>query len=305
MPIPQSQQNRKMDPADARSAFATMNWTGLADVVRKRPGAPDIPSGDRLTEHLQGIAVLNGQLIISSSTRPGYLFGAIPATAAPGWEVARRASAGGYDHPGGIQAIGDHLAVPVYGGSGTPEVQIRRASGNFPVVNRIATGKPYCVGITDVVVNGDHFFVLAVSVSSSGKTVHIYHSTPGQPLGSPSCDFVLKQKLVSRSPINVNRDFMGYPNSISLYADTAGGVYFVGLYNANFDYADLFEVDLTVEKGKQMMNKLAHRKANRPNAAGFRWGASARVVDGQTLMLAACARKVRNGSEIEISRFTR
>ncbi len=157
--------------------------------------------------------------------------------------------------------------------------------------------------------NGERFFVLAVSTRPDGKRLEVFHSTPGKALGSPDCRFERRQVHQSQ-PTNVNRDYLGYPDNLSLFADTEGGVYLVGLglyglmWTGN-EYADLFQLNLDVRRGRGIVTKLAHRRATCVRGASFRWGASARVVDAQTLQLIACEQNVQDRQRIAVNTFTR
>ena len=119
-------------------------------------------------------------------------------------------------HPGGIQAIGRYAVVPVYPNTrpSCSEIQVWSDTLERTNVFRIRDREAFAVGITNI---GNRGYLLAVVVRDDGKEIRLYWASGAL----EQCAF---------SPIATYMPARGYPNSITLLADTKDTPYLLGLY---------------------------------------------------------------------------
>lgn len=283
--------------------------TRLEVIGSSLPMAPDLVSG-----HLQGVAVPDSQVLLTSSVGQGYVMSGRRRGLIFTIEDAESVEA---SHPGGIQAIGSYFAVPVHTNDGGSE--IRFYGGGLPVRQLTAptirrSKRANCVGITDCGSPGSEFYVLAVGVTKN--QFDFYKSQPGIPLDDPRCRF---ERVASWNAKNVSKaaraswrpdkKWGGYGNNISLLADDAGKVYFLGMHKTGFlffdflgrDYADLYLLDLDTISEDKRLTKLDNLHVRCHDGTSFRWGASVSVVADDRFRIYVCERNVmQNGDSTKI-----
>jgi hypothetical protein len=145
--------------------------------------------------------------------------------------------------------------------------------------------------------------------------IDFYRTEPGIPLSDHRCSFVpqaerhltdhtpyktWRYETIQNNPQHVadwqpDRNWGGYPNSMSLLADAAGQVYFLGLHRSHSgkDWADLFLLNLDAPE-EHMLTKLAHFHAIAKSGASFRLGGSALVTSETAFSIFTCARNAEN-----------
>ena len=196
--------------------------------------------------HLQGVAIHDRGIYLTSTQRisDGYDLRKVPAVL-----HFRRKSVsvepiiGTYDHPGGIQAIGNYVAVPVwYSDQAGGEVlffdeTLRRQEFRVPITDPDSEYlKPNCVGIASVGRAKDMYYVLAVGVkvrSEDAANVKVdeiwfYFLTPEteqQEMIGFNRSFLVEGPIKLRQP----QGSPTFPDSISLFADSTHRVYLVGM----------------------------------------------------------------------------
>ena len=168
---------------------------------------------------------------------------------------------GPYSHPGGIQTIGDIVAVPVYCGATSAEVRFYDPNLDLVECLPIEGTRAYCVGVTNTSrVNGKTRYVLAVGVSDAGDEIWFYEAT-ARSIGE--CNWPSKPRIWCATDANrehwVNlldprsgpdKFWGGCRNSMSLLADDAGGLYLLVLYQKQDSEHTVHESESTEEIGQ-------------------------------------------------------
>ena len=254
---------------------------------------------DAVMAHVQGVALCrshdsNQELyFLSSSSQGRYLVcGDLGSRAGAALPDPQRTDG---LHFGGIQCVGDVVAVPVYGGGTSGEVRFyHRNNGQLrSFCDSLAIEQePYSVGITNVAVDGGRY-VLAVGICENGNRFRLYVSSSD----SLSSGWSQQQELTLP-------ESYAYRNNIALVADNAGTVYFLGMYDGVGDEilkcgrVDLYElgcVDALTDGTKtrdlcepEKSGCFDFESGNRYTVS-FRYGGSARVTDSG-LEVVACSR---------------
>ena len=198
-------------------------------------------------------------------------------------------------HFGGIQCVGDVVAVPVYGGGTSGEVRFyHRNNGQLrSFCDGLAIEQePYSVGITNVPGDSDRY-ILVVGICENGSRFRIYVSGSD----SLSCEWQKQQEFTVP-------ESHAYRNNISLVADKCGKVYFLGMYDGvgneipTSGRVDLHELGdiAALTDGAEIRNLsepeesgcFRFERGNRYTVS-FRYGGSARVTDSG-LEIVACSR---------------
>ena len=308
----------------AEVALGAIKRRGRRDFVRSDSidlSSNHHPPANEVERHLQGIAVQNDEVYLTTSENDGQLIRARKAnnvTNKPRYTFSREpvGPAGHTLHPGGIQAIGSYLAVPVYGNS-ISEIQFRDLTGvNMPCKNSvpIVEWKPYCVGITDRIDgNGRPYYLMVVGIDDDGTRFAFYSTqgTPGVDLAEHGCVFK-HTNVVSVDKVGGG---LGYANGVSLITDSGWASSFLGfkrrprnVIGRRFDGGLLSgdDVDLySVEEvgGEVQLKFAANYRYKCPvvlalpgYGPSFRWGASATVSSDRVITLYACGRHVEYAS---------
>lgn len=321
-------------PHYAVSALHALHRDGAIYKIFSRPSMPRpdqngflfIPSRN----HFQGIAIRDQYALVTTSAAEGAII------AAKGYQdkflLDSVQPAGGFGHPGGVQTLGSYLAVPVYDHPShdrRAEIRFYKYGSQIELVDHLTIKRRdkrfYCVGITNCTGADGEYYLLAVVTHNEGDVIEFYRTEPGLPLSDRRCSFVKlaerggddhtpyktwTYQAVQQHPENVadwqpDQNWGGYPNSISLLADEAGQVYFLGLHRSDSgkDWADLFVLDIDAPEGK-MLRKLANFHAIANDGASFRYGGSALVTSKTTLSIFTCARNAeQNDQELSLNVF--
>ena len=306
MAFPTGDSNTTLTPSAVVPALERLKDPGVEgkivgkSIPRRRPL--------HLKNHIQGVAIRGSYAMVTTSVRDGFI---VTATG-DGREFAyeTRRAVNGFDHPGGIQTIGDWLVVGVED-RGRSEIRFYRYRERLKLVKHLTIvrdkllGQAGSVGIANYKSSEGERYLLAACPDP--RRVHFYRTQPGVPLSDPSCSFEAKPFLrwsAQRVPVKDRTDWKpdkswgSYVNNMSLLADTSGQLYFLGLYRKGLTrhYADLFAVDLdSTGTPRTVITKLSRVRVQCANGTGFRWGASALVVSRTKLRLFACEGRVQTG----------
>ena len=212
-------------------------------------------------------------------------------------------------HPGGIQAIGDYVVVPAFkkksseGDKG--EIHFYRYTPDLVLAHAFEpVKKAYSSGITNVTDENGEFYVLALGVSSSGTDFHFYLSPHNIPISDNRCQFEFQ---------GMHSFQQKYTDNISLIADQAGHVYFLGLREEDdgSEFADLFRIKVARDNGSEIPETddpltevktlVDDAEVDTPADISFRWGGSALVTSDTTMKLVVCERDTVHEVEHEDS----
>lgn len=255
----------------------------------------------RAAEHSQGIAQDDhGFFLTTTEPREGgcrdqILYYSDGCAAASAREVVEE----GFRHPGGIQTIGAYVAVPLWesGESTRGKVALygRDCKPRFDLI-RSTDHRPNAAGITDTGSRKRLRYVLATVVDEKGEKIRFYRTQPGLTKLQRDCfdehvEWVLPNDWDSSET---------YPNSISLFSDDKGNVYFLGMRTrgrtqalaAGPDVGNVYQVcwsedgrHVTLERRYHIHFKLDGQSYSGPSP---RWGASLRVVGGTSVQIVFC-----------------
>ena len=307
---------------DAPAALFRLNSMGVKSRI-VRNAETGIAKKGGFRSHFQGVARRDDHAYLTLS---GKADGAVILAAQEGDEFVyrRRKAVVGYNHPGGIQTVGEYVAVPVYGcPRGGAKVLIYDRDLGRCSEHNLEESKAFCLGITNIKYPGDHGerYVMAVVTVSDGTRIDFYRSQPGQDLASRDVTFERFGSWSWEKPDDHRiEEFYGHANSISLLVDEEDNLYLLGLHTIpkskklsravekllgddhltatglGRDRAELFRVHWDSERMGGVttanpirvgMEKLAVKKCKCHKAA-FRFGASARVTAVDTIELIAC-----------------
>ena len=307
----------------------------LADLPRKgtkggigKPGG--IRKGRDSRSHFQGVAIRGGRAFLTLS---GKRDGSIIVAEGSGKSFARgrRVRIEGFNHPGGIQALGKYVAVPVYG-HGTQKAFVHIYDSDLKLVcaSLLARSKAYCVGIANLNLDGGERYILAVVSQSKGNRIDFYKSPVDAAIDSDLTfekHTTWESDTADTSTWTPDRRWDGHPNSISLIADQDDRLYLLGLNTTpkwrrasrisrflfredaitaiglGKDRAELYRIDLSASESQ--LTKVAHRKmkCHRP---AFRWGASGTVTSESSFDIVTCESEVfkKRSKKVDIDLFT-
>ena len=310
-----------LDPSSNDHANIKMTRGGVAPALAQLPQkatkggivkATGIRKGGDRKSHFQGVAMRGGHAFLTlSGERDGSIIAADGSDTS--FRQNRRVQIQGLNHPGGVQCVGTHVAVPVYG-HGTEKASVQIYDHKLALVrsSELASKKAYCVGIANVDFDGGERYVLAVVSHNKGNRIDFYKSPVGASIDL-KLTFEKHMTWELGSAITEtwvpNRRWDGHPNSISLIVDESEQLYLLGLNTTpksrkasrfsrwligedaitaaglGKDRAELYSVDLAADENQ--LTKVAARKmkCNRP---AFRWGASATVVSESEFAIVSC-----------------
>ena len=319
MSFNQDVSNVRLKAPDKNTNYAKAALEGLqkdgvvAKVLGNGKSIPHATGSRRLKKHLQGVAIRDSIATVTTATGDGLILNSKDdAGSTPDFSYLGEKPVPNFDHPGGIQTIGSYLVVPVYMGQKTEsaqkttEVQFYENMRELKKAEHLTIEldkRVYSVGISDAADENGDFYLLALGVDSKGKVFDFYRSQPNLALNHQDCRF----KFLKNSKFKKE----GYPNSISLLADKANNLYFLGLHTTGRlaslglgkDWADLYQINLQ-ESGQKMFKKIANFHAICHKGPAFRWGGSARVTSDSTISIFVCERNVqKSGSEIRLNVF--
>ncbi len=247
----------------AKTALEGLQKDGVVvKVLGNGKSIPHATGFGRLERHLQGVAILDSIAAVTTATGDGLILNSKDDDGStPDVSYLGKKPVPNFDHPGGIQTIGSYVVVPAYNDQ-TKEVQFYENIRELKKAEHLTIGfdkrdkRVYSVGISDAADENGDFYLLALGVDSKGKVFDFYRSQPNLPLNHQDCRF----KFLKSSTFKKE----GYPNSISLLADEANNLYFLGLHTTGRlaslglgkDWADLYQINLQ-KSGQKMFNKIA------------------------------------------------
>ena len=199
-----------------------------------------------------------------------------------------------YVHPGGIQTIGDYVAVPVVNENGTGQVRFLNPDLDAPISAFETESAAFCVGVTDVLANDRAIYIAAVSAREDGNEIWFYGAQADSlskcvwsAYPGPWCVETADTREWRNQRGASDTKWHGCKNNLSLLSDRKGALYLLALGNTEAqaqgeDYADLFAVDLSegVSLRKLASVKLrgiSSRRVYHYGQPSARWGCSARV----------------------------
>ena len=287
--------NRKV--GDVLSAFHQQS--GDATVIEFAMEGWSIPSGG----HLQGIQRTYTRkpyfIISGSSDHEAYLI--VVGKVAEGYGIIQKKaiSHDPYRHAGGIQIIGDYLAVGVEDNSikdkswvyflniADPEKPIGDPIIRIP---RVGEEKLLTAGAVAVIKRARNHLLIVGSWDSD--TLDFYESN-GYALGHPACDFEYWQTWRKDDAFRDDwcDDIWGNYQNLNLISDASDRLFLAGYYrNAEReDYADLYSLD--VDKPTQnMIKKESARLLECKNGASFQYAGGLHINDENSFLSYACER---------------
>jgi hypothetical protein len=256
--------------------------------------------------HVQGVASYKDYLILThSSESKDAKTGSIIILNQKSLKIVNKMNTPeGYNHPGGIQQIGNYLAVSL---EHHPDVKTKESCIRFYDLSRLSDtqlpillGKPIiyrgadkagAVGVTSYIENGIEKLVLAVN---DGGNVVFYKSNE-RLLSDPECVF----EIINNEPFKINGDIQ----NICLVTDKQEKIYMIAFKSAAddlglpvVDYVDLYLIDITTKKISTIISNIHficdHGTVFPGTGVHFRWGAGIRVVSPQKIEVLATKRNI-------------
>ncbi len=228
-----------------------------------------------------------------------------------------------YVHPGGIQTIGDYVAVPVINENGTGQVRFLNPDLDAPISAFETESAAFCVGVTNVRANDRAIYIAAVSATEDGNEIWFYGARadslskcvwsayPG-PWRVETAD--TREWRNARGASDTK--WHGCKNNLSLLSDRNGALYLLALGNTEAqaqgeDYADLFAVDLSKKVSLRKLASVKLRGISNRSVTGYaqpsaRWGCSARVIRANHVRIASIGYSTAGPSVdlIEMAQYT-
>ncbi len=268
---------------NVRAAFSAVAQTGKLHTFNGAPPVDLTPT----FPHVQGIARYGNHLLLTHSVvnifQPGKIL--VLSQQSNDLVYAFDTPRADFNHPGGIQAIGEFLVVPVENDDHSRSYicfyDLSEMSDTVPptlLSTRIPrpSGGAGAAGITNFTVDGAENYLLAAY--DNGAT-DFYQSTVLFP--TPNFGSVLFSHKLHQTDYS----------SICLVTGTNQEIYLIGfrtedLGGGNEDYVDLHQVDLANQtvsgmlQTRHMITQYGSMKG--PAGVHFRWGAGLMIVPGQT-----------------------
>jgi hypothetical protein len=303
-------ENTKM--RDVRSSFEQQGEH--ATVIEFAMDGWSIPSGG----HLQGIqrTDIDGRryFIISGSSDDAAYFIVVGRTSR-GYGIVQRKviCREPYRHAGGIQVIGDYLAVGVEDNLERDKSRVHFfhiASPEEPIGDPIITiqregpEKLATAGAVAVAKRARDYLLIVGSWDSD--TLDFYRSN-GVALGECSsdgksrCKFTYWQTWSKNDARKENwcDDVWGSYQNLNLISDIHDRLFLLGYYcNADIgDYVDLYSLDLS-KRPSEMIRKESSKIAKCKQGASFKYGGGGYIKDEDSLVSYACERNCRDTTVI-------
>ena len=278
----------------ALGALDALKATAQSNTLRLLPEAESLDSLSGITRdwhdmHIQGIALRDdgfyvtttqGHRILSCDySNDNYYMRSVPP-------IELRCP---YEHPGGIQTIGDHVAVPVYSSRYCGEVRYYDRYLTEIAPRTWVARRPYCVGVTNFVRgDGRTAYLLAVTVSKRGDRIWFYEADSEHLVDCTWRESPKTWWVHDADRRNwCDNTWRGCKNSMSLFSDGRGNIYLLALGNTGSkvatgtEFADLYSVHLDLDP-KYYLKKLKSVELKKLGSGGMqpsaRFGASARLV---------------------------
>ncbi len=291
---------------NVRSSFERQSHD--ARVIEFAMDGWSVPSGG----HLQGIqrTDIGGKeyFIISGSSDDAAYFIVVGRTSR-GYSIVQRNIICGEPcrHAGGIQLIGNYLAVGVEDNLERDRSRVHFfhiANPEEPIADPIVTiqregpEKLATAGAVAVAKRARDYLLIVGSWDSD--TLDFYRSN-GVTLGESGCKFTYWQTWSKNDARKDNwcDDVWGSYQNLNLISDIHDRLFLVGYYcNAdNEDYIDLYSLDLN-KPSSEMIRKESSKIAKCKQGASFKYGGGAYIKDEDSLVSYACERNCRDTTVI-------
>ena len=280
--------------ANIPGAFSNLPIDGTMEFVS---GTPDFGT----TAHIQGMGICGKYILLTHNRAKsnGYWIVINNDYSSNSVEKYDISFPEGYFHPGGIQVIGNYVAVGMEKNENDNSTSyvcfydltnLSDSTGpvllTAPQIYR-SKGGAAAVGITGV----SDYYILAV-YTSFDSLVHIYQSN-NFPLGNSNLIFY--PELFSFQ-VMVNDVGVGYDN-INLYTDQAGNVYMIGMRGEDMktmeDYIELIYIDVA-NKTYQLIQKSRQVSTDTGGlgkvGSHFRYGAGTQILDSNNFWIYCSSR---------------
>jgi len=261
--------------------------------------------------HLQGIQRMNTTkpyfIISGSSDHEAYFI--IVGKTSDGYGIVQKKaiSCEPYRHAGGIQIIGDYLAVGAEDNSKRDSSRAYFFDISEPekpigdpviIIWREGEEKLATAGAVAVVKRArDHLLIVG---SWDSDTLDLYESN-GYALGHPRCDFEYWQTWSADDAFRDGwcDDIWGTYQNLNLISDVDDNLFLVGYYcnEEQEDYADLYLLDLN-EPTPDILRKENSRLLKCSAGASFKYGGGLYINDGSSLISYACEKNCREKTMI-------
>ncbi|WP_310409965.1 hypothetical protein, partial [Chamaesiphon sp. OTE_8_metabat_110] len=257
-------------------------------------GEPWIPN--MVESHVQGVARYGNYLLLSHNNK-GYSHGFIIVLNVESMKMVHKICTPDehYNHPGGMQVIGDYLMVPVENSSYSQSLihfyDLSMMTDSEPPKNEtFGITREFdgagAAGITNYTDSETEYYLLA---AYNNGAIDFYKSN-GNPISNdPGFQEILFSATISCETYD----------SICLLTDVNQQIYMIGFrtYNlggSNEDYADLYEIDLQKKCVSQVIPS-RHFYTEHGGFIGlagvhFRWGAGLKIVNDSSLNFLATQR---------------
>jgi hypothetical protein len=297
---------------DVRSSFERQCED--ATVIEFAMAGWSVPSGG----HLQGIqrTDIDGReyFIVSGSSDSAAYFIVVGKTSR-GYGILQRKIICGesYRHAGGIQVIGDYLAVGVEDNLERSKSRVHFFDMSNPerpigdpiiTIQREGPEKLATAGAIAVVKRARDYLLIVGSWDSD--TLDFYRSN-GVALGEcgsdgkSRCEFTYWQTWSKNNARKENwcDDVWGSYQNLNLISDIHDHLFLLGYYcNAdNGDYVDLYSLDLS-KLSSEMIRKESSKIAKCKQGASFKYGGGAYIKEEGSLVSYACERNCRDTTAI-------
>jgi len=262
------------------------------------PGAVEIASN-----HTQGIIRYKNFYITSSSDSKLGFFMVTENVKSGKWF---KFDCSDYNHPGGIQSLGDYMVVPIEDGNKKSKIRLYNLSGmkfndkgdNAPTLYKdfsIDRSKgASAAGITNQSIQNASRYVIAV-YNEPSKDIDIYVA-PAEQIALEAA------KFIKTCSFAVPDEYKGF-SSVSLVQNDQNDIYMIGMRksSAGDDWADLFKIDID---NKQFSNLVSRRffteshTIHGVDGVRFRWATGIYCSDGNIKLLATQRNYVRKRLDI-------
>ena len=238
--------------------------------------------------HLQGIQRIGAHYIITaSSAKQAYYFNI--ASTGEGYVVKMDTlSEMPYRHAGGCQAAGNVWAVGVENNAAKNKAKVLLLSTDtnakpIAIAERNGTYERSTAGATGLVRLKDGGYLVAVGDWDS-KNIDYYQSKPNNVAAFDSIATYKKDTIST----------WGSYQSINLVQQADGKLYMIGFcLDAKGSRADLFSLTLD---NRARLQAISSRHFKTTKRVSFRYGAGLNITADKKLMLIACARSLKKGT---------
>jgi hypothetical protein len=287
-------QNVKLQ--NVKTAYNNVSETGTLFEFNGEPWIPNM-----VESHVQGVARYGNYLLLSHNNK-GYSHGFIIVLNVESMKMVHKICTPDehYNHPGGMQVIGDYLMVPVENSSYSQSLihfyDLSMMTDSEPPKNEtFGITREFdgagAAGITNYTDSETEYYLLA---AYNNGAIDFYKSN-GNPISkNPGFQEILFSAKLSGEVYD----------SICLITDVNQQIHMVGfrvhnLGGSNQDYADLYEIDLPGQCVSEVISS-RHFHSKHGGVVGlagvhFRWGSGLQIVSDSSLDFFATQRNFVGG----------